>query len=247
MGNTENLFLRVPEVTLMFWIIKTLSTTVGETAADFLSIGLGFGMPLVALIMSIIMAYLLFVQFAKLKRYVPVNYWSIVVLMSIVGTLITDILVDKMGVTDFTLSIVFSITMISGFIIWHKQEKTLSIHSIYTAKREMYYWIIILLAFALGTAVGDLISEQILSAGYGIALLLFSSLIAFVALGLGASLGDFMTQPPINGGLGLGMAAVNALFFTAIVISVAYLSIKQRNLSVGNTAEVQYSYVKHER
>lgn len=268
MGKTENLFLRVPEVTLMFWIIKTLSTTVGETAADFLSIDLGFGMSLVALIMSIIMAYLLFVQFAKLKRYVPVNYWSIVVLMSIVGTLITDILVDKMGVTDFTLSIVFSITMISGFIIWHKQEKTLSIHSIYTAKREMYYWIIILSAFALGTAVGDLISEQILSAGYGIALLLFSSLIAFVAFGyyvfkmnsvlafwlafiltrpLGASLGDFMTQSPVNGGLGLGMAAVNALFFTAIVISVAYLSIKQRNLSVSNIAEGQYSYVKYKK
>jgi len=268
MDNTKNLLLRVPEITLIFWVIKVLSTTVGETGADFLSTGLGFGMPLVALITSIIMAYLLFMQFTNLKRYVPINYWSIVVLMSIVGTLITDILVDKMGVTDFTLSVVFTITMIAGFVIWYKQEKTLSIHSIDTSKREMHYWIIILLAFALGTAFGDLISEQILSAGYGVALLLFSSLIALVIFGyyvlrmnsvlafwlafiltrpLGASLGDFMTQPLTNGGLGLSMAVVNSLFFTVIIISVAYLHIEQKKLFNGPEAEGAYSYVKYKK
>ena len=84
---------RVPEVTLVFWVIKTLSTTVGETGADFLATNLGFGMPVVAVITSVMMATLLFMQFTKLKRYVPFNYWSIVILMSVVGTLITDILV----------------------------------------------------------------------------------------------------------------------------------------------------------
>jgi uncharacterized membrane-anchored protein len=264
MSDTKKFLLRVPEVTLIFWIIKILSTTVGETAADFLSTGLGFGMPLVALIIGSIMAFLLFLQFSKIKRYEPVNYWSIVVLMSIVGTLITDILVDKMGISDLTLSIVFTITMIAGFLVWHKQEKTLSIHSIDTAKREAYYWIIILLAFALGTAFGDLISEQILSAGYGIALMLFAGLIAFVAVGyyvfkldsvwafwlafvltrpLGASLGDFMIQSFSNGGLGINITYVNILFFAIIVYLVVYLQFKQNNISIGYTQIGKPEYV----
>ena len=119
-------------------------------------------------------------QFNKLKRYVPLNYWSIVILMSIVGTLITDILVDSAGISLMTLSVVFSITMILGFFIWYKQEGTLSIHSIDTTKREAYYWLIILLAFALGTGVGDLISEG-LAQGYSVAVLVFGGLIALVA------------------------------------------------------------------
>ena len=229
-------------------MIKVLSTTVGETGADFLAFDLGYGMPKIALAMSALMALLLFIQFSKLKRYLPVNYWSIVILMSIVGTLITDILVDSLGVTLVTLSTVFTITMITGFIVWYINEKTLSIHSIDTAEREMYYWIIILLAFALGTGVGDLISEG-LSLGYGVALLLFTGAIAIVAFGfyalkmngvlsfwiafiltrpLGASLGDFLTKSATEGGLGLGMTTVNAVFFFIIAGLVAYLSMKHQ-------------------
>jgi len=235
--------LRVPEVFFIFWIIKTLSTTVGETGADFLVFDLGFGMPLVTIIASGIMAAVLFMQFNKLKRYVPFSYWSIVVLMSIIGTLITDILVDQVGIGLITLSIVFSITMLLGFFIWYKNEGSLSIHSIDTAKREAYYWVIILLAFALGTGVGDLISEG-LSQGYGVAVLLFSGLIALVAIAyyvfkiggviafwfafiltrpLGASLGDFMTKPPTEGGMGIGILTVNAVFFFVIISLVVYL------------------------
>ncbi len=248
-GTLEKAMLRVPEVFLTFWVIKTLSTTVGETGADFLAFDLGFGMPLVTLIAGGIMAGALFMQFSKLKRYVPFSYWSIVILMSIVGTLITDILVDLMGVSLITLSIVFSITMIAGFYIWYKKEGTLSIHSIDTAKREAYYWVIILLAFALGTGVGDLISEG-LSQGYGVAVLLFSGLIVMVAIAyyvfkidgviafwlafiltrpLGASLGDFMTKPATEGGMGIGMLTVNALFFSVIIGLVIYLTIQQKN------------------
>jgi uncharacterized membrane-anchored protein len=248
----KKLLLRVPEVTFVFWVIKVLSTTVGETGADFLAFDLGYGMPKVALAMSALMAILLFIQFSRLKRYVPVIYWSIVVLMSIVGTLITDILVDSFGVSLITLSIVFLITMIAGFIVWYINEKTLSIHSIDTAKREMYYWFIILLAFALGTGVGDLISEG-LSLGYGIALLLFSGTIALIAFDfyvlkmnsvltfwlafimtrpLGASLGDFMTKTANDGGLGMSMTTVNILFFFVIICLVTYLSLMlQRDIS----------------
>jgi uncharacterized membrane-anchored protein len=251
----KKLLLRVPEVTFVFWVIKVLSTTVGETGADFLAFNLGYGMPLVALVMSGVMGLLLFIQFSKFKRYVPVIYWSIVILMSIVGTLITDIIVDTLGVSLTTLSIVFTITMIAGFILWYMNEKTLSIHSIDTSKREMYYWIIILLAFALGTGVGDLISEG-LSLGYSLSLLLFICTIAIIAIGfyffkmssvltfwlvfimtrpLGASLGDLLTKTLNDGGLGMRMTTVNFVFFFIITCLVAYLSVMQQRAIASET------------
>lgn len=248
MTNMQKALLRVPEVMLIFWIIKTLSTTVGETGADFLAFDLGFGMPLVALVMSGMMAVLLYFQFTRVKQYIPAIYWAIVILMSIVGTLITDILVDHVGISLVTLSILFTVTMLLGFLVWYQSEKTLSIHSIDTGKREAYYWVIILLAFALGTGVGDLISEH-LAMGYGLALLLFASMIIAVTFAyyvlklngvlafwlvfiltrpLGASLGDFLTKTPAEGGLGFAMVSVNVLFFVAIIGLVTYLSIQQK-------------------
>ncbi len=249
----QKALMRVPEVTIIFWIIKTLSTTVGETGADFLATNLGFGMPLVAMVIGGVMAILLFLQFTRFKEYIPSNYWAIVVLMSVVGTLVTDILVDTAGVSMLSLSIVFTITMLLGFFIWHKSEGTLSIHSIDTGKREAYYWIIILLAFALGTAVGDLIAEH-LGLGYGLTLLLFTVLIIAVAVAhfvfkingvlafwlafiltrpLGASLGDFLTKAPADGGVGIGMPIiVNGLFFATIIGLVFYLSKQKKQLTV---------------
>ncbi len=241
------LLVRVPEVTFTFWLLKVLSTTVGETGADFLSYNLGLGLDITSLIMGGLLAASLFIQF-KLKRYVPVSYWTVVILMSIVGTLITDLLVDDLGVGLVTLSIVFTITMLAGFAVWYKSEKTLSIHSIDTVRREIFYWIIILLAFALGTGVGDLISEG-LALGYGVALLIFAVSIAIVTFcfyclemngvlafwivfvltrPLGASLGDFMIKPFTESGLGLGMTTVNALFLLVIVSLIVYLSIMQK-------------------
>ena len=238
---------RVPEVTATFWLLKILSTTVGETGADFLSYNLGLGLDITSLIMGGLLAASLFIQF-KLKRYVPVSYWTVVILMSIVGTLITDLLVDDLGVSLVTLSIVFTLAMLAGFVLWYGSEKTLSIHSIDSAKREMFYWIIILLAFALGTGVGDLISEG-LELGYGVALLIFGASIGIIAFGfyvfdmnpifsfwvafvltrpLGASLGDFLIKPFNESGLGLGMTTVNVLFLFVIVSLIAYLSIARK-------------------
>ncbi len=244
----KSALLRVPEVTLLFWIAKTLSTTVGETGADYLAFDLNLGMPMVAVIMSGIMAIFLYFQFTKVKAYRPSIYWSIVVLMSIMGTLITDILVDDLDVSLELLTIVFTLSMLAGFGVWYKNEKTLSIHSIDTGKREAYYWLVILLAFALGTGVGDLLSESF-ALGYATALTIFGGAIALITVGyyffklnavfafwvayvltrpLGASLGDLMIQPVEKGGMGLSMIHVNLLFLTTIVLIVFFMSLRLR-------------------
>lgn len=249
--NPEEGRLRVPEVTLAFWIIKTLSTTVGETGADYLSTGLGLGMPLTALVMTGLMAFGLYYQFFHFKRYVVPIYWSLVVLMSIIGTLVTDMLVDMVGVSLESLSIAFTIMMLAGFFIWYRNEGTLSIHSIDTGKRECYYWVVILLAFALGTGVGDLISEHF-ALGYGAALLLFAVMIAIVTVAyyvmnlnavtafwiayvltrpLGASLGDYLIQSPVDGGLGIGMGTINVIFASAIIAFAGYEWLRIRSAS----------------
>ena len=252
--------LRVPEVILVFWIIKTLSTTVGETGADFLASDLGWGMPATTALMIGIMCVLLCLQFGKLKRYVPVNYWSLVVLMSVVGTLITDMLVDLAGVSLVTLSIVFTVLMLAGFYLWYREEGTLSIHSIDTGKREAWYWVVILLAFALGTGVGDMISEQF-ALGYDKALLLFVGMIATVSIAyyvfklnavvafwcayvltrpLGASLGDFIIQSPADGGLGISMLSVNVAFLVAIVTLVGYELVRIRQAALVPVVETEF-------
>jgi uncharacterized membrane-anchored protein len=234
--------MRVPEVILVFWIIKTLSTTVGETGADYLASSLGFGMAIVSLTITAMMSVLLFLQFVHFKKYVPANYWTLVVLMSILGTLVTDILVDNFGVGLMPLSIIFTLLMLAGFYVWYSKEGTLAIHSIDSGSREAYYWVVILLAFALGTSVGDLISEYF-SMGYDSALLLFAAMIGAISVAyygfkinavlafwlayiltrpLGASLGDFLIQDS-NGGLGISMLAVNLAFLVSIVTGVAYL------------------------
>ena len=238
---------RVPEVTLYFWIIKIMATTVGETGADFLAFTMNFGLAATSYIMSALLAVLLWNQF-RLKRYVPVSYWAVVVLVSIVGTLITDRLVDEMGVSLVTITIVFTLALLGVFAIWYDSEKTLAMHSIKTTKREVFYWIAILLTFALGTAAGDLLAER-LSLGYGVSALLFGSVIAVDAIAyyrfnmngvltfwlayvltrpLGASIGDLLSQPVKNGGLGFGTVGTTIAFTTTIAILIVYLSIKQR-------------------
>ena len=238
---------RVPEVTLYFWIIKIMATTVGETGADFLAFTMNFGLAATSYIMSALLAVLLWNQF-RLKRYVPISYWAVVVLVSIVGTLITDRLVDEMGVSLVTITIVFTLALLGVFAIWYDSEKTLAMHSIKTTKREVFYWIAILLTFALGTAAGDLLAER-LSLGYGVSALLFGSVIAVDAIAyyrfnmngvltfwlayvltrpLGASIGDLLSQPVKNGGLGFGTVGTTIAFTTTIAILIVYLSIKQR-------------------
>src|SRR6267378_824560 len=145
---------KVPEVTLFFWVIKILCTTVGETAADFLNESLHLGLTGTTLLMTGLLVVALFFQM-RARKYVPGIYWLAVVLISVVGTLITDNLTDNLGVSLVATTIVFAVALTVTFLVWHAKEKTLSIHSITTTRREAFYWLAILFTFALGTAAGD--------------------------------------------------------------------------------------------
>ena len=243
-GFGKTMLNKVPEITIYFWIIKVLCTTVGETAADFLNVNLGFGLTATTLVMSFLLAVTLAFQF-RLDRYVPGVYWLAVVLISIVGTLITDNLVDNFGVPLTTTTIVFSVALAVTFMAWYANERTLSIHTIYTTKREAFYWLAILFTFALGTAAGDLAAEG-LALGYLPSAVIFGALIGIVAFAhfglkmnavltfwiayvltrpLGASIGDYLSQDHSAGGLGLGTVGTSALFLITILVLVVYLSV----------------------
>jgi uncharacterized membrane-anchored protein len=245
----RKLLNRVPEVTIFFWIIKILATTVGETAADNLNTNLSLGLTGVSLIMSAFLAVALFFQF-RLKRYVPGVYWLAVVLISVVGTLITDNLTDNFGVPLETTTIVFAIALAATFAAWYAKERTLSIHSIVTGRREAFYWLAILFTFALGTAAGDLVAER-LSVGFGPSVLLFAGVIAAITVAhlafglnavlafwaayiltrpLGASMGDYLSQPGADGGLALGTTGTSVLFLAAILTVVTFLTITKRDV-----------------
>ncbi|BFH62759.1 COG4705 family protein [Paenibacillus azoreducens] len=238
------LLSKVPEVTIFFWIIKVLCTTVGETFADFLNFNLGFGLTLTTIIMGIAFFLVLFFQF-RANKYVPGIYWLTVVLISVFGTLVTDNLTDNVGIPLETSTIVFSALLGLTFLFWYLSEKTLSIHSIYTRKREVFYWLTILFTFALGTAVGDLFSEQ-LGLGYLLTGITVVIIIACVFLAykflkldgilafwiayiltrpLGASLGDYLSQPTNNGALGLGTTVTSVIFLITILAIIVYLAV----------------------
>ncbi len=232
----EEMFNKVPEVTLYFWVIKVLCTTVGETAADFLNTNLHLGLTGTTCVMSGLLGIALFFQF-RCRMYVPSIYWLSVVLISVVGTLITDNLTDNLGISLVTTTVVFGVALAATFVVWYSNEKTLSIHSIVTTRREAFYWLAILFTFALGTAAGDLTAERF-GIGYWVSALLFGGLIAAVAFAhygwqlnaiwafwiayiltrpLGASLGDYLSQPRDKGGLSLGTVGTSALFLTLTV------------------------------
>ena len=157
---------KVPEVTLYFWVIKVLCTTVGETASDYLSENVGLGLTNDDLHHRRAARVTLVFQF-RARRYVPGIYWLAVVLISVVGTQITDNLTDNLGVSLVTTTIVFRVVLALVFAVWYASERTLSIHTIYTTRREAFYWLAVLFTFALGTAAGDLTAER-LGLGYGL-------------------------------------------------------------------------------
>jgi uncharacterized membrane-anchored protein len=234
---------KVPEVTLYFWVIKILCTTVGETAADYMNDTLGFGLTKTTYFMGALLIAALVVQF-RLRKYVPAVYWLAVVLISIFGTLITDNLVDHYGIALETTTIAFTITLAAVFAWWYASERTLSIHTIVTSRREAFYWLAVLFTFALGTAAGDLFAER-LGLGFLVSALLFAGMIALVAVAhlrlrmgpvlafwiayiltrpLGASIGDWMSQSTTDGGLGLGTTVTSLIFLGTILALVVYLT-----------------------
>jgi uncharacterized membrane-anchored protein len=238
---------KVPEPTLVFWVIKILATTVGETFADFLATSLNLGLTNTTYVMGALLAIALVVQFQSV-RLAPSIYWLAVVLISVFGTLITDNLIDNFGVPLWSTTAIFAVALLVTFIGWHASEKTLSIHTITTTRREAFYWLTILFTFALGTAAGDLIAEG-LNLGYLLSSILFAATIMLVAAAhfvaklnavfafwvayiltrpLGASLGDYLSQPRADGGLEIGTVGTSAVFLTAILTLVIYLTVQKR-------------------
>ena len=243
----QQMLNKVPEVTLFFWIIKILATTVGETAADYLIFTLKYGLANTTFLMGALLVVALVAQL-RTRRCVQGVYWMSVVLISIVGTLITDSLVDSYGVPLKTTTWVFGTALIATFGLWYAREKTLSIHSITSTRRELFYWAAILFTFALGTAAGYLVAEE-LKQGYANSALMFGVMIGLVMLGyyvlklnavvafwiayiltrpLGASMGDLLSQPVINGGMGWGTVDTSGVFLVAILGLVVYLSLPRK-------------------
>jgi uncharacterized membrane-anchored protein len=235
---------KVPKVTVDFWLIKLLAVTVGETAADYMNLDLGLGLPTTSWILSALLVAALVLQFLQTK-YVPWAYWIAVVLISVVGTLVTDNIVDNFGVRLQTTTIVFSLALAVTFAVWYAVERTLSIHAVTTVRREAFYWLAILFTFALGTSAGDWAAEG-LGLGYLQAGLMFGAIIGLIAIAyfwlhmdailafwlayiltrpLGASFGDFFSQGPEYGGLGLGTTITSFIFLGLIAAIVIYMTV----------------------
>ena len=250
-----SLLNKVPEVTLGFWIIKVMSTTVGETVADYLAVDVGFGQAITASVMGVLLAIALFMQL-RARFYVPWMYWLTVVLVSVVGTQITDALTDGMGVSLYLSTAAFAAALVAIFAIWFWNERTLSIKSIDTGPRELFYWGAILCTFALGTAAGDLATE-VLGLGFQWGVVAFGALIVLTALAfflgtnmvltfwiayiltrpLGAAMGDLLSQSPTYGGLGLG-AKLTSIIFLAVIVGLVALAQRNANQTVA-TAPAQ--------
>ena len=236
---------KVPVVTPSFWIIKIMATTVGETGADYLAVHVGFGTAVTGTIMATLLLAALLLQL-RANTYVPWIYWLTVVLVSVVGTQITDALTDGLEVSLYLSTAVFAVLLATIFALWYAVERTLSIHTIVTRRRELFYWAAVLCTFALGTAAGDLATEA-LNLGFTLGVGVFGLLIAIIAtayyLGvnavltfwlayiltrpLGASLGDLLSQSQTNGGVGLGTIVTSVIFLVVISILVLRLTILQ--------------------
>ncbi|MFF8945966.1 hypothetical protein ACF1A5_27535 [Streptomyces sp. NPDC014864] len=246
---------KVPEVTIWFWVIKVLCTTVGESFADWINMKLGVGLVNTAWIFTAVFVLVLAVQL-RLKRYVPFPYWLTVVVVSVTGTLYTDILTDQLNVPLWISSAVFSVLLAVVFGVWWLRERTLSIHSVTTLPRESFYWLAVLVTFALGTATGDWTLE-LTGWSPGVSVLLPLGLIAAITLlwkfganpvlsfwlayiltrPLGANIGDWLASPKVAQnpgdptGLALGTFTTSLIFLGLILATVVYLTVTRSDVT----------------
>ena len=248
-----NLLNKVPQVALSFWVVKVLSTTVGETGADFLAVNAGIGQGFTRALMGTLLVIALFIQL-RTRRYTPWIYWLTVVLVSVVGTQITDLFTDGLGVSLYVSTSAFALMLAGIFALWYWVERSLSIHEIFTRRRELFYWAAILCTFALGTAAGDLATEA-LGLGFTYGAMAFGALIAITYAAyrfggnavltfwigyiltrpFGAALGDLLTQAKTYGGVGMGAMWTSALFLSVIVLLVAVAQIGSTKANVETT------------
>lgn len=238
---------RVPEVTVFFWVVKALSTAMGESTSDYLVHAMA---PQLAVILGFF-AFLiaLAIQFSR-QRYVAWSYWLAVVGVGVFGTMAADVLHVGFGVPYVASSVLYGVVLLAVFVSWQRTERTLSIHSIDTDRRELFYWAAVVATFAMGTAVGDLTAVTF-HLGYLASGLMFAGIIAVPAVGyfrfgwnpilsfwiayvatrpLGASFADWMGKPHSAGGLGWGDGTVALALTFAIVCLVGYLTVTRRDV-----------------
>jgi uncharacterized membrane-anchored protein len=248
------LLSKVPEVTVLFWVIKVLTTGMGETISDYFNHR--FDPFLVVPVAGLIFAASLIAQFAT-RRYVTAVYWFGIVMVSVFGTMVADVVHIKLGVPYAVSTTVFAIVLAGVFAVWYAVERTLSIHSIVTRRRELFYWTTVLVTFALGTAAGDMTATT-LHLGYLTSGVLFAVVIAVPAVAhwglrmpavlafwfayvttrpLGASFADWLGVPPYRGGLNIGTGTISVVLGLLIVVLVAVLRVQESR----NAFEPAYS------
>jgi uncharacterized membrane-anchored protein len=239
---------KVPQITAFFWIIKLLSTAGGEVVADLFAHTNLLGLVGSLIISSGILAVCLAVQLV-VRRYIPIVYWSVIVAVGVAGTLLADGVVDVLHLTIVESTVMFTVILLGIFAVWYVTERTLSIHSITTTRRELYYWAAVLATFALGTAAGDLTAFN-LGWGFMPSLALYAAV--FVAAGiahlglhanaivtfwiayvmtrpLGATFADYVSLGKDIDGLGLGRVYPSAAFLLVIGVLVLYLQISHKD------------------
>jgi uncharacterized membrane-anchored protein len=245
--NFKYIARKVPEITIYFWIVKVLTTAMGESTSDYLVHHIN---PVIAVIIGGIgLAVAIVLQF-WIRRYVAWIYWLAVVMVAVFGTMVADVLHIGLGIPYLVTTILFSVSLAVIFVVWYVTEKTLSIHSINTLRREMFYWVVVMATFALGTAAGDMTATT-MGLGYFASGVMFTVLISLPALAywklgmnevfafwfayvltrpVGASFADWVGRPPILSGLGLGQGWVSLVLTVLIIIFVAYLTITRRDI-----------------
>jgi uncharacterized membrane-anchored protein len=242
---TRHTLRKVPEITIFFWIVKLLTTAMGEATSDFFVFRIN---PYIAVVLGGIgLVVALLLQFS-VRKYIPWVYWLTVAMVAVFGTMAADVLHIQLGIPYVITTIFFALSLAVVFIVWQKSEKTLSIHSINTPRRELFYWATVLATFALGTAAGDMFATT-LGLGYFSSGLVFSGLIVLPALGywlfglneiaafwaayvltrpIGASFADWMGKSKQVGGLALGDGTVSLVLTIVIVCFVAYMTLNRK-------------------
>lgn len=245
---------KLPEVTLLFWIIKLLTTGMGETTSDYLAHQMN---PIFAVVLGgsgFLGALLL--QFS-VRRYIPWVYWLAITMVAVFGTMIADVIHVGLGVPYLVSTAGFAVVLSLVFGVWHVSEKTLSIHQIQTRRRELFYWATVIATFALGTAAGDMTAST-LGLGYFTSGLLFAGLFAFPAIvywrsgcnavgafwlayimtrPLGASFADWIAKPQAFGGMGLGTGWISLVLAIVIAGCVAYLMRDRKQAEAGRAID----------
>jgi uncharacterized membrane-anchored protein len=245
----EPLAPKVPEITALFWVIKILTTGMGEAMSDYLG---NLFLPLAAVVGIGGFWYAMRVQMRAREYRAPI-YWSAVMMVAIFGTMVADGLRDGAGLSYGVTTPFFAVVVAAIFFLWHRSEGTLSIHSITTRRREAYYWSAVLATFALGTAAGDL-TALTLKLGFLDSAFLFAAIIAVPALGwwrlglnstlafwaayvvtrpLGASFADWFGKPRGQTGIGLGDGAVSGLALIVFAVLVAYVALRKSDIQRG--------------